>query len=161
MSSFGRPISEREPLSGSKLKQRALDLLSRRDHSEYELSRKLKEKGGVVSEIPGLILQLRQWGYLDDARFAENFVRFRAGKAWGQKRYRQELMTRGVSSEVAETVLSSLPELSSEAVKTKLQALVGRELSRGKESQKILASLVRKGFGHAQVLEALESLDGP
>ena len=68
MSSFGKHRKQREPLSGQKLRERAFDLLSRRDHSERELAKKLREKGAVLEEIPPLLKDLKERKFLDDAR---------------------------------------------------------------------------------------------
>jgi len=155
MSFFGKNIQSKEPLSGQKLLDRALDLLSRRDHSERELFRKLQQKGAVVEELPELLSDLKKKGYLDDRRFSENFVRFRSGKAWGQRRYRQELLIRGVDKETVDSVLATLPEVGAAAVSEKLRRLVDRELAKGKAPEKIVDSLARRGFGHRQIREAL------
>ena len=142
-------------LSGRRLKERALALLSRRDHSEWELFRKLRDKGADPVELAELLEQLRAWGYLDDRRFAENFVRYRAGKAWGRKRYGQELLHRGVSAETVEDVLNSSSELSDRVLAEKLLGLVEKELALGKVPDKIMASLLRRGFRAGQIREAV------
>jgi len=152
----GTDSSSREPLSGRKLRERALDLLSRRDHSRSELRSKLLQKGGSADEIEPLLDELEECRYLDDVRFAENFVRYRAGKAWGRIRYRQELLQRGVDSQVVSQVLQAVPELSPESLRDKLQGLIERELQKGKNPDKVLASLVRKGFSAGAVRDALE-----
>lgn len=155
--SFGR-ASKGEPLEGRRLKERALDLLSRRDHSEVELFRKLREKGGVESEISELIHQFRDFGYLDDRRFCQNFVRFRSGKMWGRKRYHQELRQRGVDGEIVDSVLDSLDEVRSEALKEKLRPYLVREIEKEKPKEKIFSSLARRGFSLGMVRNIYDSL---
>ena len=155
MSFFGKPRGQRELLSGRKLRERALDLLSRRDHSQRELFNKLREKGGVLEELEPLLEDLKEMGYLDDSRYAENFVRFRSGKAWGQRRYQQELRQRGVDSEVVDSVLSRLPELEPDFIADKLQKLVERELDKGREERKILSSFLRRGFTIGSIKDVL------
>ena len=157
--SRGTDASFREPLSGRKLKERALDLLGRRDHSCLELSQKLVLKGGRRDEIDPLIEELKGWGYLDDRRFAENFVRYRAGKAWGRHRYRQELAKRGVDAEIIAIVLSELPELAPDKMLEKLEELVEREQRKGKAPEKIMASLSRRGFAPAAIRSVLKTED--
>lgn len=120
----------------------------------------MRDKGALTEEIPPLLEDLKQRGFLDDVRFAENFVRFRSGKAWGQKRYRQELLQRGVSSDIAERVLRECPELESEFVLQKLQRFLVRELAKGREDRKIIASYLRRGFAASLVRRALEKAKG-
>jgi len=152
----GTDSSRREPLSGRKLRERALDLLSRRDHSRVELRQKLIQKGARVDEIGPLLDELEDIGYLDDRRFAENFVRFRAGKAWGRRRYGQELAKRGVDSDIVKEILETTPELTYQSMDEKLRRLVERELSRGKEPDKVAASLARKGFALPAIRGAMQ-----
>lgn len=143
-------------LTAQKLKERALDLLSRREHSSQELFRKLKDKGGKPEEIAPLLAQLADWGYLDDRRFAENFLRYRAGRPWGRDRFRNELLVRGVSAQIVGEVLDESDLFSSDAVQDKLRVLVQRALSAGREPLKVAASLVRRGFRAQDVRRALE-----
>ena len=152
----GTDSSRREPLSGRKLRERALALLSRRDHSRVELRQKLIQKGARVDEIGPLLDELEDIGYLDDRRFAENFVRFRAGKAWGRRRYGQELAKRGVDSDIVKEILETTPELTYQSMDEKLRRLVERELSRGKEPDKVAASLARKGFALPAIRGAMQ-----
>lgn len=147
-------------LSGRCLRERALDLLSRREHSEGELSRKLLEKGGESSEIAALLNELKERGYLDDRRFAENFLRYRESKSWGRDRFRQELTLRGVSKEIAEEALRQSEQFEPERVRKKLSEFIDRQLRMGKEPRKIAASLMRKGFRPGDVRACLEELDG-
>lgn len=147
----------REHLSGPALKQRALDLLSRRDHSEKELIQKLRLKGAVVTELPDLLDFLKARGFLDDRRFAETFVRFRSAKPWGRNRYRQELLTRGVDSDIVAAVLTSVPEINAEQTLEKLSRLVKKELAKGRDEKKIMASFVRRGFSGPDIRNVLRS----
>ena len=155
----GTDSSRREPLSGRKLRERALDLLSRRDHSRVELRQKLIQKGARVEEIGPLLDELEDIGYLDDRRFAENFVRFRAGKAWGRRRYGQELAKRGVDSNIVKEILETTPELAYQSMDEKLRRLVERELNRGKEPDKVAASLARKGFALPAIRGVMEQFE--
>ena len=112
----------------------------------------------VADELPPLLKELRSFNYLNDERFAGNFVRYRAGKAWGRLRFRQELLQRGVSAEVVENVLREAPELQADQLDSKLRRTAEKELRRGKEEKKIIASLLRKGFSVGQVRKALEQI---
>ena len=134
-------------------------MLSRRDHSELELKRKLLEKGGAADAVTTLLRELSEQRYLDDRKFAENFVRFRAGKAWGRRRYQQELFHRGVSPEVIQSVLATLPETNDEAIVEKLKALLERELLKGRSEKQILESFLRRGFSMDSIRKAKSELD--
>ncbi len=74
----------------------AMDLLSRRDHSRHELSIKLKSRGFAADEIAHALDQLEGEKLLDDLRFAESYVVYRANKGFGPIRIEHELRERGV-----------------------------------------------------------------
>jgi regulatory protein len=141
-------------MTPKRLRAKAIDLLSRRDHSERELQDKLRSRGGEAADVAQVLSDLRDIGLLDDRKFAQSFLSYRADKAWGRRRYRQELMARGVAAEIVDEVLAeALPP--AEGPDAKLQALVDREVGRGREAQKIVASLVRRGFSYGEVRDAL------
>lgn len=85
-------------------KKRALHLLEKQDRSEKNLRDKLKE-GGYSSDIIDVAIDyINDYGYLDDARMAASHVRFYQDSR-SRNRLRQDLMGKGISSEVIERVL--------------------------------------------------------
>jgi regulatory protein len=87
------------------LRQLAMRLLARREHSSAELARKLARAGGGSDEVAEVILRLQQSGLLSDARFAESYVRSHAARH-GSARLRQVLKTKGIAQELVETCLA-------------------------------------------------------
>ncbi|MBR5637675.1 MAG: regulatory protein RecX [Pseudobutyrivibrio sp.] len=85
-------------------KKRALHLLEKQDRSEKNLRDKLKE-GGYPSEIIDIAIDyINDYGYLDDARMAASHIRFYQ-ESRSKNRLRQDLMGKGISSEIIERVL--------------------------------------------------------
>lgn len=143
-----------------RLRAKAIDLLARRDHSEKELEDKLRSRGGEESDVAAVLMDLRGIGLLDDRRFATGFLSYRSGKAWGPRRYRQELLSRGVAAEIVDEVLRQArhdPTRPSSA--QKLLELVRKELRRGREPRNIVASMVRRGFEYGAVREAFQQVN--
>jgi regulatory protein len=90
----------------AELRERALRLLSRREHSRFELERKLSERNGSVTTSLGAVLdQLEQEGLLADARFVEAYVAERLDKGFGPLRVRAELQTKGISETLIDEYL--------------------------------------------------------
>ena len=87
------------------LKTRALNLLARREHSQYELRRKLLEKGYASDKIDSLLVILAKEGLQSDARYTEAYVRQRATAGFGPRRIRMELQQRGVSDSLLDYYL--------------------------------------------------------
>ncbi|WP_286342910.1 regulatory protein RecX [Ferrimonas sp. YFM] len=58
----------------------------------------MRQRGFDLSGSDELFLQLEEWGYLDEARFALSYARSRALRGQGPAKVRQELRQRGLSS---------------------------------------------------------------
>jgi regulatory protein len=82
----------RPPLT---LRNRALGLLARREHSRAELRRKLAPKVEEGDELESLLDDLVQRGWLSDQRFVEQTVRAKA-RRMGAARIAHDLRARGV-----------------------------------------------------------------
>ena len=72
-------------------------MLARREHSAFEIRRKLQQKDFTESEIDEALERLQQEGLLSDARFAESYINGRMGKGYGPLRIALELKERGVA----------------------------------------------------------------
>lgn len=85
------------------LRERALGLLARREHSRAELARKLAPHG-EADEIAALLDGLERENLLSNERYAENLASVRAGRH-GSLRLKADLRDKGVPEAViAETV---------------------------------------------------------
>lgn len=87
--------------------QRALGLLTRREHSRKELTRKLTSRGLDPLGVEQAVDKLADAGWQDDARFAESLVRARAGTGYGPLHLRAELSTHGLDREQVTRALES------------------------------------------------------
>lgn len=83
-------------------RRRAMDFLARREHSRWELRRKLAAAGATGDLADETLDALEQEGLLSDARFVESFVAARARKGQGPVRIYQELDRRGVDETLIE-----------------------------------------------------------
>jgi len=87
-------------------KEIALDLLQRREHTAYELRRKLRKRGVEDADIDILFVRLFELGYLDDRRAAELLVKGELRKrAVGRAMLQGRLQQRGVSPAIISEVL--------------------------------------------------------
>lgn len=80
----------------------AVRLLSMREHSRTELQRKLLQRKKAVEDIEMILDKLEGEGLQSDARFAEQYIHFRAEKGYGPKRLKMELKEKGLSSAMIE-----------------------------------------------------------
>ncbi|MDH5423882.1 MAG: recombination regulator RecX [Gammaproteobacteria bacterium] len=88
----------------------ALRLLAMREHSEFQLWKKLEQREFDEIEISDAIEQLKSENYLSDLRFAESYLRSRKLKLYGPVKIRLELEDRGVASSIISQVMSPQDE---------------------------------------------------
>ena len=86
------------------LRERALRHLARRDHSRAELARKLSAHGDA-DEIEAVIERMGELGLQSDTRYAEAFVRGKAGR-FGASRLRSELARRGIDRDLIDEAIA-------------------------------------------------------
>jgi regulatory protein len=82
---------------GPTLKARAADYLSRREHSRFELARKLGRWSDNREEIEAVLDALTREGWMSTARFVQSVVHRRAPRQ-GTSRIVQELRQHGIDS---------------------------------------------------------------
>ena len=136
----------------------AVSLLSRRDHSENELMRKLREKGyGEGSQEA--VEKLKSSGYVDDERFcrmyAGELIRL---KGYGKRRVEQELYRKGVSRETISNVLEEITfdnNALSDIIKRKYLSRMADEKGRSKA----VNALMRLGYSYGEIRDALNEIN--
>lgn len=140
---------------------RALDILSRRDHSEAELALKLRRKGVGEEEIESAVSRLRELGYLNDRRLAERIAdsALAAGTMVGP-RLSQELHRRGIPRDLAAEAMARAAEgyKPREAVRDLLAGKFPSFASAtadAKEKRRVVGWFQRRGYPLSAILEAL------
>ena len=91
--------------SASRARHSALRLLARREHSQYELRRKLKARGYGERLVDELLAELITERLLSDTRYDEAMVTNRASRGYGPLRICMELRVRGVADGIVDKVL--------------------------------------------------------
>lgn len=128
-------------------RQKALELLSRREHSRQELIQKLVTRGFDAEAAENAVHYMTERGWQDDGRYAEARARSRMLGGHGPLRIRAELRQHGVAEAEVELAL--------DACEVDWQALAAEELQRRfgtdkadtrKEIARRGAFLQRRGF---------------
>lgn len=81
----------------------ALGLLTRREHSAFEMQRKLLQRDFDPAVIDEVIARLAEQGWQSDARFAAAYIRMRVERGYGHAAIRAELGQRGVAQGVIQS----------------------------------------------------------
>lgn len=148
---------ERKPPTLSS-KEAAIQLLSRRDHGEYELYQKLSLKGYDEQEIQQAVNFCQDHNYLDDLRYAKSQIRQHVYKGHGERRIRQELQQKRVADSVVEAALVEEPqdwfELAKQAAQKKFK---GNRAKDQKEYAKQVRFLQYRGYSFEQISYALRA----
>jgi regulatory protein len=148
----------RQSAETKELRQRAVRLLARREHTRAELLRKLAPHG-TPEEIEIVLTELAANGLQSDARFAESYIRSQAARL-GSARLRQSLRTKGVSAELINSQLAGadLPDEMARA-----QALWTRKYSApptdAHEWAKQARFLQGRGFSAEVIRKLLKSIE--
>lgn len=138
-------------------KLKALRLLERMDRTEAQLRQKLLDAEFEPEIVEQAMAYVKSFGYLDDERYVRNYIEFRQAQK-SRRQLEQELQYRkGVSPELIRKVYEELdPVDEKELIRRQLEKkhYNAREADE-KQRQKVMASLVRKGFRMGDILAVL------
>lgn len=137
-------------------RERALRVLGYRDRSQAELTRKLTDHGYDQDLVASLVERFVELGLVDDARFASLWARTRKSSGMGPQRIRRELAERGVSKELAESAVSDIFG-DTDCVEQARASLRGRRAEDTRARDRLVRTLVRRGFTIGTALKAVDS----
>lgn len=136
---------------------KAVDLLSRRDHSKKELIDKLRQKGHGEYAAQAAE-KLSEYGYIDDRRFAftfaEELIRL---KSYGKKRVEQELYRKGIDRDIISEVISEC-DFPSEKLTELIERKYNRYLYDEKGVNKTVNALLRLGYSYSEIRDAIREI---
>jgi len=139
----------------SSLRERALRLLARREHSRQELARKLAPHAESAEEIERLLDDLCARRLLSDERYVEMRMNARSAR-FGNARLAHELRTQGIAGELVDTALNeATDELSRarEVWQRKFGALADTQDASGRARQ--MRFLMGRGFSGETIRRVL------
>ena len=145
--------------------QRALDAayryLARRDRTVSEVRRHLEGRRVEPDAIEQAIAELREQGYLDDARYARTFTEDRRTlDGWGPDRIARRLAQVGIPPDVIEAALSDRgreDELGAAVELLRVRVRVPPVDDRGRE--RALGMLVRRGYDFELAHDAIRAFE--
>ncbi len=156
----GRELTEEEAaaltagLRSRQMRERALELLSRKPQSRRELTRKLNEWGAGPEEADAVCDRMEELGYLNEAAYAARIVEVYSARGFGEKKLRDELYRRGVPREEWDEALTRVED-ATQAIDDFLQKKLTGWTGDRKQLQKVTAALARRGFSWSDIRDAL------
>ncbi|MGA2577042.1 MAG: regulatory protein RecX [Bryobacteraceae bacterium] len=155
---------KRAPLDADALWQYALRVLGGRAYSSGELREKLRAKAERAADVDLTMARLKEYGYLNDRRFAENFAAARLeNEGLGKTRVLADLHRRRVAPAVAQQSVGKVYEdvseeaLAEDFVRRKFRMASKENLFQDdKQMASAYRRLIRAGFRSATVLAVLK-----
>lgn len=137
---------------------RALNLISRRPRSEWELQDYLRRKDYSQEAASEIIQRLADRAYVNDKDFAERWVASRRLlKSTSKRRLQQELRQKRVADEIIKEVIGADETDEVEVVRDLINRK--RSQSRYQDQQKLIQYLSRQGFSFDTIKRALAGDD--
>lgn len=139
------------PTLKKRARERLVYILKSSDKPENELRRKLKEGFYPQEAIDDAIEWAKSKKYVDDARYIDTYIRYH-GDGKSVKKIFYDLQAKGLDKALIMSVLENAEIDESEQIRRELARRHFSEDMDPKEKQKILLSLVRKGYSWSAVL---------
>jgi regulatory protein len=159
---------EKEPIDPAKARervfQRAGRLLAAKQRSVEELKERLLEgRGATQAVVAEVIERLREYGYLDDARYAHSYASLRVQqRPIGRQRLERDLRMKQIDRATVDAALDQVFEATPESELIDL-AIAKRIRLRGRprtraEAKKLFDHLLRQGFAFELVGEKVRAV---
>lgn len=136
------------------LRQKALNLLARREYSGQELRRRLAAGGHDPDEIESLVTNFAEQGWLSDQRFAEQVVANRS-RQYGQRRIAQELRDKGVGTETIAAALEGRTTDDEQLARALWLKKFGTAPATPQDKARQVRFLQARGFGLGLILRVI------
>lgn len=136
---------------------RSLDLLARRQRSEWEIRDYLKRKDYDQAVIEKIVNRLSKVGYIDDVKFATAWVDSRRLlKSTSKRKLQMELRQKRIADDIITQILAD--DQTDERAVLKDLVAKKRSQSRYQDDQKLMAYLMRQGFNYDDVKDVINEL---
>lgn len=141
----------------------AVAMLARRPCSRGEIRSRLVSRRYTEDVAELVVYKLEKEKLLDDEAFCDQWIRFRSGRGYGRSVIRRELKMKGIPEEMIDAAFALLdPEEEADAA-VRLARKAWNRIRPGedirKARQKVIASLVRKGYGWEEARAAAEKAE--
>lgn len=163
-----KPAKPKVFLNEAGLFNYAVKALGRQMRTEHDLRRLMKQRAtpdaSGDASIATVLMRLKEYGYLNDASFAETYARLRQeNQKFGVRRVRQDLQQKGVNSElITETLEVRYGQTDEEALaRAHLERKGIHKPKDQKETARVMRRLVTAGFSTGVIYKILRSWDVP
>lgn len=151
------------PEEQKKARRKAMQLLEHMDRTEKSLSDRLGQAGFSKEAVEDAIHYVKSYGYVDDLRYARNYISYRV-EIKSRQKLLAELSVKGVSRETAVKAWDEVAELYEPDEQEVLRRTVEKKYSvhtelDEKEMRRLKGYLLRRGFSYEDIRHVLEEMD--
>ena len=132
-------------------KEKALSILERKDQTEYQMTKALKDSAYSEEEICETIEWLKELGYIDDIDYANRYLEILITKGRGRIRIKQEMRKKGLSGSEIDAIIDDGFSENQEhekalAIARKLVDSLPEDIEKQQLMRKISSKLVTQGY---------------
>lgn len=143
-------------------RRKAMLLLEHMDRTEKGLSDRLRQAGFSAEAVEDAMNYVRSYGYLNDLRYAENYISFRINSKSRQK-ILQELAGKGIDRETALSAWESAVEVETPDELAVLRSTVLKKCQEEtvldeKAMRRLQSFLLRRGFSYGDISHVLDEM---
>ena len=141
-------------------KEYALRILSFKDRTEAEMRKKIREKGYDENNEEEVIEFLKEYGYINDLRYAQKFASDAQNlKKWGRLRIEKELSVRGIPREIIYEVTEENDACEEDILNSEMKKrFSGVDFSNKKERARVFSYFARRGFSSGEIFGAMNKV---
>lgn len=166
----GQPLTEErearidEDESLVQAKQTALNYLAHKPRTEQEVRQRLEREDVAPPIVDDVMARMQDLGYVDDAAYAEDYVRNRfQSKQYGPRRIQNELAKRGIDRTQAERAVERFFDdhdatAAAWSHAEKRWPTIARDDNPQRRKQKLYRYLVRRGFASDTVYRIIDEM---
>lgn len=151
-------LDELKQILTRRAKERSLYILGLMDKTEYEIRKKLRQNYYSDAIIQKTIEFLKSYNYIDDNRYATQFVKYKESSK-SVRQMKEQLATKGIPKNIIQELFNNYEckelELLDTLILKKLRDRSYTDIE-DKERQKIFAFLFRKGFRYGDIKQHMQ-----
>lgn len=138
-------------------REKALWLISYRDHSEGELRQKLSKDYGEEA-VNAAIEKLMDMGYINDESFAKRYAESLTSKHLSQRQIQQKLRLKGLDRDLTAQTVEDLNLDEKVEIRTLINKKYLNKLSDEDNLRRTVAALQRRGFAYSDIRSVISEL---
>lgn len=144
-------------------RRKALRLLEHMDRTERGLTDRLRQAGFSEEAAEDAVSYVREFGYINDERYAFNYIMYRIHDKSRQKIF-QELSGKGIDRQTIQDAWEEAEELETPDERALLCQMIEKKYEPGaeldeREMRRLYGYLARRGFRSGDIFSVLEEMD--